>query len=156
MGGRRTWPIQLGTSRAGAYGRCVCVGCNATPPKEKSRKGSKFPQLGGSGMLELHSGMLELQVEKGLKKKIVFEVDLRKERGSNVFVTPPPNQTTPPPTRSCRFHPWGKLWEKLLCFIFIKMVHLSGDIFHLHSVAPGTILYVLIYILKFEFFSCFI
>ena len=73
----------------------VCV-CNATPPKEKSRKGSKFPQLGGSGMLELHSGMLELQVEKGLKKKIVFEVDLRKERGSNVFVTPPPPPIKPP------------------------------------------------------------
>jgi hypothetical protein len=48
-------------------GRCVGV----TPTKEKSRKGSQFPQLGGPGMLELWNLLNIKEYSETLRSKKV-------------------------------------------------------------------------------------
>jgi hypothetical protein len=165
MGGRLTWPTQLGTSRAGTNGGCG--GCNA--PQRKV-KGSQLPQLGGPGMLELRNFLNIKEYSEKLRSKKVWKRELflrwaargpPKGRGPKCFSYPPPQKkTTHPPTRSCWIHPLGKFGKKycvlLLLKCYICLPPAGKEILHLHSVAPDTIPYILIYILKFEFFSCFI
>jgi hypothetical protein len=113
--GRRTWPTQLGTSRAGTNG--WCVGCNA--PQRKVKKG-------GPRMLELRNLLNIKEYSEKLRSKKVWKRKLflgpRKEGGPNVLVKHLPLQTSystpPPPTRSCWTHPWGKFGGKY-CVLFI-------------------------------------